>query len=842
MADYTEQERIELARQVAEEMRLYGQMHASTAAQVRDASVGVKDFTAKTTSAASMVGKSFQDLAKSTYAGKQGLSEFNGVIESTTTAMGIMLAMLGGPIWGTIALGLVAFGKALGMANKMSQQTFEAYKQLADVGGAAGASLQGLRNQARDFDYTLGEGDEGLKDFVAMIAKNSQTLAYFKGTVAQGTAAAAGIGDAFSQYRDPLLKLGLSTEDQNQSILNYINYSSRLGMSQGKTFDQLAASARKYIVETEALSALSGKSREEIEQQRRSALSEQQYRAKIEEMRANKDFEGVERLTKFNAALTAAGPAGEEVAKGMRQLAVSGLQTAEAQALNRLTNGEALRIQQLVNQGKISEADAVTQLQKAVGAGLPTWNTLAQQNVDLTGTIGKMSNMYDFQAGAAGDYGKALTASRNAVNATIHSKEAELNSNVNTIRNQKEAAKSLQGVIEKFINVATGLTNGLSKLWKSISGTMLDISDVAEDIIDYIKYNILKMDKPTYDKDLAATLTQQQESMKNSLADFKKTGKMNISGEDEALRYQGKEGKALYEQDKLAQLAKLKEQERINEAKRGLEDQKAARRKSLREKFYGDTEAAPAPAGGGTPPAKVPAATAAAAPGAPARKGYTAHSNQSLAALGLTLTGKGGEKGDRQAEGAQVSDKLIELAQKIKSNIPGFTGFTGFNDNFHREEIPNSGHAQGLSVDFVLNKRPTREEGQKLVNMLKSMGASVAKDEYNDPSSQATGPHFHASVPEGRYGGIFEGPRTGYAAVMHGREAILPLPNGQSIPIAIDTEKIIESFSEALKRTSSSSTSSSDRGTDLLSALLDMVSLQRDQNDLVSKLLQVQRA
>jgi len=126
--------------------------------------------------------------------------------------------------------------------------------------------------------------------------------------------------------------------------------------------------------------------------------------------------------------------------------------------------------------------------------------------------------------------------------------------------------------------------------------------------------------------------------------------------------------------------------------------------------------------------------------------------------------------------------------------------------------------------------------------MLKSMGASVAKDEYNDPSSKATGPHFHASVPEGRYGGIFEGPRTGYAAVMHGREAILPLPNGQSIPIAIDTEKIIESFSEALKRTSSSSTSSSGTGTDLLSAVLDMVRLQRDQNDLVSRLLQVQRA
>jgi hypothetical protein len=824
MADYTEQERLELAQRVNEEMRLYGQLHASTAAQVRDASVGIKGFTEKTTGAGASVGKAFGELAKSTYAGKQGLSEFNGVIEATTAAMGVMLAMLGGPIWGTIALGLTAFGKALGMANKMSQQTFEAYKQLADVGGSAGASLQGLRNQARDFDYTLGEGDEGLKDFVAMISKNSQTLAYFKGTVAQGTAAAAGIGDAFSQYRDPLLKLGLTTEDQNQSIMNYINYSSKLGMSQGKTYDQLAASARKYIVETEALAAITGKSREEIEAQRQAALGEQQYRAKIEQMKREGDVEGVKRMTTFNDALSSLEP---DVAKGMRQMAVSGLQTAEAQALNRLTNGEALEIQQQLNEGKINEAQALTRLQRAVKEGLPTWETLAQQNVDLAGVTGNLAKRYDFAAMNAGDIGNALNEGRKAVDATTKSKEKELNDNVNTIRNQKEAAKSLQGVIEKFISVATSLTNGLSKLWKSIAGTMLDVSDAIEDVIDYIKYNILKMDKPTYDKDLAATLKEQQESLKNSLADFKKTGKMNISGEDEALRYQGKEGKALYEQDKLAQLAKLKEQERVNEAKRGLEDQKAARRKSLREKFYGDTE------GKGVAPE--------AAPGAPARKGYSAHSNQSLSDLGLTLVGKGGAEGDRQREGAQVSDKLVELAQKIKSNVPGWAGFTSFNDDYHKDK-EDSVHNRGRALDFVLNKKPSREEGQKLVDMLKNMGASGARDEYNDPSSGATGGHIHASVPEGRYGGIFEGPKTGYAAVMHGREAILPLPNGESIPIAIDTGKIIESFSEALSRTSSSSAGSSSGGNDLLSALLDMVRLQRDQNDLVSKLLQVQRA
>jgi hypothetical protein len=37
--------------------------------------------------------------------------------------------------------------------------------------------------------------------------------------------------------------------------------------------------------------------------------------------------------------------------------------------------------------------------------------------------------------------------------------------------------------------------------------------------------------------------------------------------------------------------------------------------------------------------------------------------------------------------------------------------------------------------------------------------------------------------PQAAEGGVFSGPKSGYAATLHGTEAVIPLPNGKSIPV-----------------------------------------------------------
>jgi hypothetical protein len=98
-----------------------------------------------------------------------------------------------------------------------------------------------------------------------------------------------------------------------------------------------------------------------------------------------------------------------------------------------------------------------------------------------------------------------------------------------------------------------------------------------------------------------------------------------------------------------------------------------------------------------------------------------------------------------------------------------------------------------------------------------------------------------ANIPQLALGGIASGPQSGYLANLHGREAVLPLPNGDSVPIALNIEQLTRSITDSFNTANTPNTGGSGI-VELLSAVRDMVTLQRDQNDLVSKLLQVQRA
>ena len=166
-------------------------------------------------------------------------------------------------------------------------------------------------------------------------------------------------------------------------------------------------------------------------------------------------------------------------------------------------------------------------------------------------------------------------------------------------------------------------------------------------------------------------------------------------------------------------------------------------------------------AGGGTAPAA----------GAGAAADAKATSGNDLKKMGLKI-----KEGDVQAAEGSLSPRLVELAKKVQNGIPGFSRITGLNDRWHNENSPASKHTKGIAMDFVLDHQPSEEEGQKIISMLKGMGANFVIDEYNHPSAKATAGHIHTEVPlQAQKGGIFDGPNTGYPVMLHGKEMITPL-------------------------------------------------------------------
>jgi hypothetical protein len=129
-----------------------------------------------------------------------------------------------------------------------------------------------------------------------------------------------------------------------------------------------------------------------------------------------------------------------------------------------------------------------------------------------------------------------------------------------------------------------------------------------------------------------------------------------------------------------------------------------------------------------------------------------------LSKMGLNI-----KAGDVQAEGAGISPRLIELARQIQGGVPGFNYFSAFNDKFHQEKAPGSQHAKGLALDFTVAQPPSLEEGKAITDWLKGLGASLAIDEYNNPSSKSTAGHFHAQIPGFEEGGMLGAGKVGIA-------------------------------------------------------------------------------
>ena len=230
---------------------------------------------------------------------------------------------------------------------------------------------------------------------------------------------------------------------------------------------------------------------------------------------------------------------------------------------------------------------------------------------------------------------------------------------------------------------------------------------------------------------------------------------------------------------------------------------------------------------------KVPSA-ASVAPGG-ARSGGASGAGAAGAAPGAAMSrrdlidqGLRVKAGDVQAEGSGVSPKLIELAKRIQSEVPGFQYFSGFNDRFHQEKSPSSTHTRGLAADFTVSPTPSAEEGRRIADQLRSMGFATVIDEYNNPSAKATAGHFHAAISaRNGFQGLISGPKSGYRPniVMHGTEELSIKP--RSGIGSMDMDRIGNSMGEQMNMMGAQ-----------LSALENIVSAMRDQNSISNKILQ----
>jgi hypothetical protein len=225
------------------------------------------------------LGRSAADLGSSLYKGEKGVGQFGNAVESASSALQVLiLAIPGiGLAMKALAVTIGVVGKAFNAASKQGDALYKTYQELGQAGATAADGISGVFRNMQN----LGYGIEELDKMVQLVTQNSETLAKFSLTAADGTNAFAE-GMARIQRDGQLRLLGKTTEDINSAGAAFIRQQVMMGRRQGDIQGDLGARTKAYVLELDRLQRLTGTSADALQKQQEDMLSEDAYNVYME--------------------------------------------------------------------------------------------------------------------------------------------------------------------------------------------------------------------------------------------------------------------------------------------------------------------------------------------------------------------------------------------------------------------------------------------------------------------------------------------------------------------------------------------------------------------------------
>jgi len=782
-------------------------------AQVQ-AATGMKNFTAAGGMAGKALGTlagAGIASAQAMYQGKKGMGAFNSSLDSLSeaaTIAGAALTLLipGGIVMKAVIGGLtmaataaIAYTKA---ANDMADKLYKSYSGLAQSGAAASDGMTGVFEDAKKLGLSMDE----LDSMVGLVAANSTELALMSGSVSQGRKDFAKMGEAMESSRAGFFKMGISQEAQNESLMRYTRNQTLSGRAQNMTSKEMADGARAYILEQDKLAKLTGMSAKKQQDLLDRARENEQFNAKLRKLELEGTTESLAAAERLKQGLQVAAMAGDESAEAFMASVNGNLRSEAARKANLTTSGAYLQYARDLESGAI--LDAAKGFEKVAGAGADYEKSIgvnlsaldAGANIQMkTSTMQKLALINQIGLEAAQKkieedqlkqqkgQGDGITNAQGNMIKTQQEINKKLEQDVfKGIPNAQANMARLANVTDTLANGFTLLTNGINRLLKLVGLGEKEPEkpkEMTKAEIETAAATTDKRDKAKPLQDKVSMLAKELDADEKALKDAKRAGKFGdelkpleekilknkqeydaaakqlLAAEKEIALAAQEEKKLRFKQmqdrKKLANLERqnLNDAEEIkdlNEEKANLV--KAGKDVTAVDKKIEDRKANIAGRSAEVGQLQADLKTSTVAPksaGSPAAAGgANPTSATTLANAGIKI-----KKGDVQKEGADLSPKIIDLAKNIQSNIEGFAYFSGFNDNFHNEKASSSKHTKGLAADFALTEKPDPKRGQQVVSFLKEQGASLAIDEYNNPSAKATAGHIHVEIPTFAEGG-----------------------------------------------------------------------------------------
>jgi predicted chitinase len=434
------------------ELNKFGNVSNETAAKLSQFQSSLtRDFKA--------LGNSGINLAKQLNNGAIGASVFNDSIGSMSDVIGDLVGMI--PYFGTaLKTAIKGVSEYTQAVNKQTDALFDSYEQMSKVGAAGAGGIQSVYDNLKKLNLGVNELDK----FVAIVGENSDTLRKFGQTVGGGLTEFANVanslqqGDVGRQFRE----MGISVDEINNGIASYMKMQTIGGVRQKMSTDQLINASKDYIREVDLLSKVTGQTRKQQEEAMESAMAEERFAAYRTELqlKANMGDKAaaaqLQQVDILNKSLAKEAP---KLRIGMLNLMSGTLDNPEAQKIARGLPEVAAKLQKgaftandVLNTASKEASRTIGKSGEGFGIGLGKLGIFNDNFGDLNDTV-KLANMNEY-----GTLEERMAAAAAAQKVTDeNTKDAN-----KTRDNNRTARDSLNDLINAGIGPVTTAMKGMS--------------------------------------------------------------------------------------------------------------------------------------------------------------------------------------------------------------------------------------------------------------------------------------------------------------------------------------------------------------------------------------------
>ena len=462
MAGNMDPNELQAVSDALEELRKSGNLSAESLAKLNGNSVTVskalEGYTRSLLGGASAVGS----MAKSVAQGEGSFTSLTGAVSGLTNVVGKLAGAI--PIIGGAAKALAeGVGEAAKYVLEQMDVMARNYQTLGDASATAADGIDGLYRQF----YTM--GNYSLPAFTRAVKANTTGLAALGGTAADGADRLSKLaGDLTTgKLGERFLKMGMSLDAVGDAAAAYASDSARYGLTQG----DLTKRTQNYIVEVDKIARLTGQTREAQQKEAQKSLANVQFRARLDEMRANGQAEQAEQLRLYVEGLGgAAGDAARALVTGIPL-------TKEAAAANLFANDAIRQNTQAIIAGK-GATTAITETQQALADGTDRFGKQLQYTGDVFGGVAIQA--YDYKSIIA-EQNKLMSQgmTREQAIAAVQKKQAEAagQSTEDFVSAQMAIAstsKNIQGLGFSLATAAIPATNKFAEGLKKVTDFIYD--------------------------------------------------------------------------------------------------------------------------------------------------------------------------------------------------------------------------------------------------------------------------------------------------------------------------------------------------------------------------------